>query len=104
MKRLLVFIVVGPFIFDAIALFLFGEPEREIAWLVTPLFSIPLALLTAAIDYGFRDHRWQPAYVGLAGYFLAAIMLHSWSGGMAGCGSAAFCSWLANQTWSPREI
>jgi hypothetical protein len=103
MKRLLVFFVVGPVAFNAILLFLFGEPARGIAWIVTPLLSIPLAALTAASDYGLRDHRWQPAYVGLFGYCLAAIMLHSWSGGMAGCGSAAFCSWLANQSWRPRE-
>ncbi len=103
MKRLLVFLVVGPLIFNATVLLLFGEPELKITWLVTPIFSISLALLTAAFDYGLKEYRWQAAYVGSAGYFLAAIMLHSWSGGIAGCVPAAFCSWLANQSWSPRE-
>jgi hypothetical protein len=102
-KRLLVFLVVGPLIFNAMGLLLFGDPERGIEWLVTPLVSIPFALLIGAIDYGLKDYRLQPAYVGLAGYLLAAIMLHSWSGGITGCATATICSWLAHQSWSPRE-
>jgi hypothetical protein len=98
MKRLLVFVAIGPLIGWSILSVVYGEPTGVGSLAAFPI-GIILAFLTAAVDYSFKHDRWQLPYVALSGYLLTALVCHSWLSGIAGGGAAVLCSWLTSHSW-----
>jgi hypothetical protein len=103
MKRLLVFFLIGPLILGSAASVLFGAPSG-LGWAVAlPVAGLAVAFPGAAIDYALNGQRWQIVSVAACGCLVSILILHSWLAGIAGGLSAAFCSWLTNQSWQPEH-
>ena len=98
MKRLLVFFLIGPLILGATASVMFGE-LGGLGWVGLSVAGFTVAFPSAAIDYALEDHRWQLVSVVACGCLVLILLSHSLLGGVAGGLSAAFCSWLTNQSW-----
>ena len=111
MRRILVFLLLGPLVGGWTLAFLYQEPApaevlaRAYQASVVVIRALPLvyglgivyALPTAAVDYGLRNYRWRLAYVTLAGYLFCTLFLFSWRSGMAGLSASVLCSYLANR-------
>jgi len=103
MKRLLVFFLIGPLILGAAASVLFSE-SGGLGWAIgLPVIGFAVAFPSAAIDYALKGQRWQIVSVTACGCLVPILISHSLLAGVAGGLSAAFCSWLANQSWQPEE-
>jgi hypothetical protein len=103
MKRLLVFVVLGPLIGGAVLSVIYDD-ATGLGWFAAFPFGVLLAFLTAVLDYALKHDRWQLPYVALSGYLLTALVFHSWLSGIAGCAAAGLCSWLANQSWRTSDV
>jgi hypothetical protein len=104
MKRLLVFFLVGPLILGAAISVLFGAPSGLGSAVGLPVAGFAAAFPTAAIDYALKGQRWQLVSVAACGCLVPIVLFHSPLAGVAGGISAAFCSWLTNQSWQPEHL
>jgi hypothetical protein len=97
-KRLFVFVVLGPLVGGSMLSLLYGSGSALGAFAAFPIAGL-LSLGTAVIDHLLQNDRWRLGYVAALGYFLTALLFHSWLAGLAGCAAAVFCSWMANERW-----
>lgn len=110
MKRLAVFFLVGPLVLGGALDVLLGPPTG-LGWMVgLPILSIVVAFPTAALDRLLDGSRWQLATVTVCGCVVSILVAHSMLAGRllltggAGGISTGFCSWMANQSWSPEHM
>src|SRR3977135_1233557 len=97
-KGLFVFVVLCSFVCEGTLSLLYGSGSGLGAFAAFPIGAL-LSFGTAVIDHLLQNDRWRLGYVAAFGYFLTALLFHSWLAGFAGGAAAVFCSWMANERW-----